>query len=91
MPKSIAFVTVGSTKFDALIEAVDDPQFADELAAQAFSKLIVQVRNLYFAGMRTTMRNKFWRTCIIYDLEVDLVILSGSLVLIAWRCQKKIL
>lgn len=43
MSVKIAFVTVGTTKFDALIEAVDSLLFADELAAQKFTTLIIQV------------------------------------------------
>jgi len=38
-----AFVTVGTTKFDALIEAMDDLAVADELALQGYSDLIMQV------------------------------------------------
>ncbi len=38
-----AFVTVGTTKFDALIEAVDNLEVANELARQGFSDLIMQV------------------------------------------------
>lgn len=41
-PKSTLFVTVGTTKFDALIKAVDDTSFADELAVQKFTHLTVQ-------------------------------------------------
>ncbi|BDA41465.1 probable bifunctional UDP-N-acetylglucosamine transferase [Coccomyxa sp. Obi] len=36
-------VTVGSTKFDELIRAVDSQPFADELVAQGYNKLIMQV------------------------------------------------
>lgn len=35
-------VTVGSTKFDELIRAVDSQPFAEELVAQGYSKLIMQ-------------------------------------------------
>ena len=35
-------VTVGSTKFDELIRAVDSQPFADELVAQGYNKLIMQ-------------------------------------------------
>ena len=38
-----AFVTVGTTKFDALIKAMDSLAVADELAVQGFSDLIMQV------------------------------------------------
>ena len=38
-----AFVTVGTTKFDALIEAMDSLAVADELAVQGFSRLVMQV------------------------------------------------
>lgn len=44
MSQSVLFVTVGTTKFDALIRAVDDAAFADELAAQKFTRLVVQAR-----------------------------------------------
>lgn len=41
MPGTV-LVTVGSTKFDELITAVDNRQFADELVAQGYDKLIMQ-------------------------------------------------
>lgn len=41
MPGTV-LVTVGSTKFDELIKAVDDKEFADELVAQGYDKLIMQ-------------------------------------------------
>ncbi|CAG9460649.1 unnamed protein product [Pedinophyceae sp. YPF-701] len=43
-----AFVTVGTTKFDGLVEAVDTPSFAGALMQQGFTKLTVQAgRGLY--------------------------------------------
>ena len=41
---SIAFVTVGTTKFDALVAAVDDPRVGAALAARGFRRLVMQVR-----------------------------------------------
>lgn len=35
-------VTVGSTKFNELIKAVDSQNFADELVAHGYKKLIMQ-------------------------------------------------
>ena len=40
-----AFVTVGTTKFDELIAAVDTAEVADALAARGYGRLIMQVRN----------------------------------------------
>ena len=37
-----AFVTVGTTKFDALMAAVDDPRVAAALAARGFGRLVMQ-------------------------------------------------
>lgn len=37
-----AFVTVGTTKFDALIQAVDTLEVADALVAQGYQKLVIQ-------------------------------------------------
>ena len=37
-----AFVTVGTTKFDALIQAVDSFSVADALVAQGYQKLVIQ-------------------------------------------------
>jgi hypothetical protein len=38
------FVTVGTTKFDALIRAMDSLAIADELALQGYSELVMQVK-----------------------------------------------
>lgn len=38
------FVTVGTTKFDALIRAVDQQAFADALVAAGYTRLVMQVR-----------------------------------------------
>eukprot|EP00878_Enallax_costatus_P004757 GHUV01005007.1.p1 GENE.GHUV01005007.1~~GHUV01005007.1.p1 ORF type:complete len:184 (+),score=62.05 GHUV01005007.1:120-671(+) len=36
------FVTVGTTKFEALIRAVDAPQFAAALVAKGYNRLVIQ-------------------------------------------------
>ena len=43
MAGSSVFVTVGSTKFDALIKAMDSLDVADELASRKYTSLIMQV------------------------------------------------
>ena len=40
-PKT-AFVTVGTTRFDALVEAVDSPSFESALLSRGFTRLVVQ-------------------------------------------------
>lgn len=40
----VAFVTVGTTKFDELIAAVDSTEVADALAARGYDRLVMQVR-----------------------------------------------
>jgi UDP-N-acetylglucosamine transferase subunit ALG13 len=42
-PGGTVFVTVGSTKFDELIAAADDPAFADALRARGYNRLLLQV------------------------------------------------
>jgi beta-1,4-N-acetylglucosaminyltransferase len=37
------FVTVGTTRFDALIRAVDRRAFADVLVAAGYTRLIMQI------------------------------------------------
>ena len=37
------FVTVGTTKFDALIRAVDSQAFADTLVARGYTRLVMQI------------------------------------------------
>lgn len=37
------FVTVGTTKFDALIRAVDRQPFADALVAAGYTRLVMQI------------------------------------------------
>ncbi len=44
-PQRAVLVTVGSTKFDALIRAVDDERVADALSAQGYDALIMQARD----------------------------------------------
>lgn len=40
----IAFVTVGTTKFDDLIRAVDTREVADTLRERGYNRLVMQVR-----------------------------------------------
>ena len=42
-PGQTAFVTVGSTKFDALIRAVDDMEVVAALQRRGFSQLVIQL------------------------------------------------
>ena len=44
-------VTVGTTCFDALVRAVDDPAVAEALAARGYTKLIIQARRVACAHM----------------------------------------
>jgi beta-1,4-N-acetylglucosaminyltransferase len=37
------FVTVGTTKFDALIRVVDQQAFADTLVAAGYTRLVMQI------------------------------------------------
>lgn len=37
------FITVGTTRFDALIEAVDDPTVLKSLSSMGFSSLLAQI------------------------------------------------
>eukprot|EP00873_Tetraselmis_striata_P045475 jgi/Tetstr1/465739/TSEL_010364.t1 len=39
------FVTVGSTLFDALVEAIDNPALAEVLLARGYSALVIQLGN----------------------------------------------
>lgn len=39
----MAFVTVGTTKFDELIAAVDTPEVGDALAVRGYHRLVMQV------------------------------------------------
>lgn len=40
--KRIVFVTVGTTKFEALVRVIDDPEFADLLVSQGYTDLVIQ-------------------------------------------------
>jgi UDP-N-acetylglucosamine transferase subunit ALG13 len=44
-PGAAVFVTVGTTKFDALIRACDRQALADALVERGYSRLIMQVRH----------------------------------------------
>ena len=39
----VVFVTVGTTKFDALVKAMDDDNIAQELAVKGYTHLVMQV------------------------------------------------
>lgn len=39
----IVFVTVGTTKFDALVKAMDNLEVAQELSVKGYTQLIMQV------------------------------------------------
>ncbi|KAK2076779.1 hypothetical protein QBZ16_005005 [Prototheca wickerhamii] len=43
--RKTVFVTVGTTRFDALIEAMDTQEVADVLVARGFTHLVMQVGN----------------------------------------------
>ena len=47
-------MTVGTTKFDALIEAIDDLRVADALVARGYDRLVMQV------GFKPLLRNAFF-------------------------------
>lgn len=42
--RGAVLVTVGTTKFDALVRAVDDPAVAEALAAHGYTELVIQAR-----------------------------------------------
>lgn len=50
------FVTVGSTKFDALIKALDTPKVAEELATLGFTDLIIQLGAGDYRPQQTSAR-----------------------------------
>ena len=43
-----AFVTVGTTKFDALIRAVDSPQVVEALRQRGFARLQIQLGSGFY-------------------------------------------
>lgn len=49
-PHRTVFVTVGTTKFDALIRAVDRQTFADALVAAGYTRLVMQIGRWARAG-----------------------------------------
>lgn len=67
VPERTVLVTVGSTKFDALIRAVDDERIADALRAQGYDALIMQVRFL-------RLGHTFWivlKMCMMHTAICD--------------------
>jgi hypothetical protein len=43
---SVVFVTVGTTSFDSLVAAVDDPRFVAAARAKGYTSLVIQAREL---------------------------------------------
>ena len=41
--RRVVFVTVGTTRFDALVGAVDSPNVRKELAAKGYTHLLIQM------------------------------------------------
>lgn len=41
--KRVVFVTVGTTLFDALVRAVDAPEFKQDLYAKGYTHLLIQI------------------------------------------------
>lgn len=68
MPGSV-FVTVGTTKFDALIAAVDTNAVAEALLAKGFTELIMQVCDISISIHRLLSKRGIrpsrcvWRVC----------------------------
>lgn len=53
------FVTVGTTKFDALVEAVDSIEVAEALIARGYRTLTIQVLPTSYAWIVTEMTDLF--------------------------------
>ena len=47
-PGKAAFVTVGTTRFDALIRAVDDPRVVEALRRRGFQRLTIQLGSGFY-------------------------------------------
>lgn len=52
------FVTVGTTKFDALIRAVDQQAFADVLVAAGYTRLVMQIGRADYTPRRLLPPNR---------------------------------
>lgn len=52
------FVTVGTTKFDALIRAVDRQAFADALVARGYTRLVMQIGRAEYTPRRLLPPNR---------------------------------
>ncbi|KAI7837467.1 hypothetical protein COHA_008725 [Chlorella ohadii] len=52
------FVTVGTTKFDALIRAVDQQAFADVLVAKGYTRLVMQIGRAEYRPRRLLPPNR---------------------------------
>jgi len=81
MSSKTVFVTVGTTKFESLIESVSSKSFLDWLVSQQYTKIIVQ----HGRGSKPTLETSL--ECEIYDFkksleqdmkDADLVISHGG-------------
>lgn len=55
-----AFVTVGSTRFDALVQRTLSDAVVDVLRGRGYSRIVVQCGNSDFDTGRYTQRGDFW-------------------------------
>ncbi len=63
-------VTVGSTKFDDLIRAVDSQPFADELVAQGYNKLIMQAIRTLSGALKSRISSTLLGLYFVYTLHL---------------------
>ncbi|KMS97943.1 hypothetical protein BVRB_4g097180 [Beta vulgaris subsp. vulgaris] len=52
--KRVVFVTVGTTLFDALVRAVDAPEFKQDLYAKGYTHLLIQIGRGSYIPTRST-------------------------------------
>lgn len=79
---STVLVTVGTTKFDELIQAVDKPDFIDAVRAKGYTSLVVQKGNgSYTPTLLTSNSQGISIECFDYQPNLGHIIASSDLII----------
>ncbi|CAH9077915.1 unnamed protein product [Cuscuta europaea] len=86
--KKVVFVTVGTTCFDALVNAVDTPQVKNELFKKGYTDIIVQMGRGNYVPVKSAIENGSpAMDCFTYSSSIAEYLKSASLVISHAVCR----